>query len=465
MKNTFWIAGSTIIMKVIRAAIIIYAARLLGTDDYGVFTYAMSLAGIFAIFSDMGISSILTRELAKGRSDDKEYLSTSIVVKFGFILFVILAISLLGPVVSKFDEASSLMAILAFSIAFEGTRNFLYSITRAKNNMQAEAGLGIVTEIICTALVVAVFFRDPTPQSLALSYMIGNGIGLFITTVSFRKHFVGAMSYVKKSLIMPILRASLPFTIMGVFGILMTNIDSIIIGHFSDEHTLGLYGAAQRPISILYIIPGFLTVSFLPIISKFAAGAQDRMGQLIRKTMLLALGIGLPIAAGGIIIARPFINAAFGFEYVGAALTLQILLVSLLFSFPAAMLSDVMLAENKQKILVKASIFGAITNVVLDILLIPRFGIAGSAVATVITQIVFSGIFFIEAKRTHRFHITGGLWRIIISTGVTSVLTLLLVSVSLPLLLIVPVAGLCYIALLLLFREPLIKDVLSSFGA
>jgi O-antigen/teichoic acid export membrane protein len=463
IKNTFWIASSTVIMKVIRAAIIIYAARILGTGSYGIFTYAMSLVGIFAIFSDMGLSSILTRELSKGRTDDREYIATSMFVKFGFILIVILAIILLGPVISRFDEASSLMTVLAFSVAFESTRNFLYALTRAKNTMQTEAGINIVTELCCTTLVVFMFFTNPTPYTLAFAYMIGNGIGLVAMGIAVRRYVSNILTHIKYSLVLPILRNSWPFTIMGAFGILMTNIDSVIIGHFTNEETLGLYGAAQRPISLLYIIPGFLNISLLSIISRFASQQKDRMQHLVQKTVALALSIGLPITVGGILIAQPFINVAFGYQYIGAVLTFQLLLVSLLFSFPGSMLSDVMLAENKQSVLIRSSILGAVTNVILDLLLIPRFGIAGSAVGTICAQLVANGIFFIETRKTYRLHLVRNLWKTAIATAGMGIFTWFLLAASLPLILIVLLAGALYIALLFVLKDSLVQTMLASF--
>jgi O-antigen/teichoic acid export membrane protein len=311
--------------------------------------------------------------------------------------------------------------------------------------------------------VVFMFFTNPTPYTLAFAYMIGNGIGLVAMGIAVRRYVRNVLTHIKYSLILPILRSSWPFTIMGAFGILMTNIDSVIIGHFTNAETLGLYGAAQRPISLLYIIPGFLNISFLPIISRFASEQKNRMQHLVQKTVALALCIGLPITVGGILIAKPFINVAFGYEYIGAVLTFQLLLVSLLFSFPGSMLSDVMLAENKQNVLIRSSILGAITNVILDLLLIPRFGIAGSAIGTICAQLVANGIFFIEARKMYRFHLVRNLWKTIIASVVMGVFTWFLLFASLPLILIIPLAGVMYIAVLLVLKDSLVQATLASF--
>ena len=80
-KNSFWLSFGEIAGRVIRAAIIIYAARVLGAAGWGAFSYAISLAGFFTIFSDFGVSSILTREAAKNDTFRLKYLSTIFFIK------------------------------------------------------------------------------------------------------------------------------------------------------------------------------------------------------------------------------------------------------------------------------------------------------------------------------------------------------------------------------------------------
>ncbi|MDI6734266.1 MAG: oligosaccharide flippase family protein, partial [Patescibacteria group bacterium] len=76
IKNSFWLAFGNIAGRLIRAVLIIYAARILGTEGYGIFSYALGLAAFFTIFSDIGLSSLLTRESIKKPEKIAEYFST-----------------------------------------------------------------------------------------------------------------------------------------------------------------------------------------------------------------------------------------------------------------------------------------------------------------------------------------------------------------------------------------------------
>src|SRR3989338_11242180 len=96
LKNTFWLFAGEIIGRILRAVIIIYAARVLGVAEYGVFSYEVTLAAFFSIFSDIGISAILTREGVRSPELRGQYLSTSFVIKLaltGISAFLVLSLA------------------------------------------------------------------------------------------------------------------------------------------------------------------------------------------------------------------------------------------------------------------------------------------------------------------------------------------------------------------------------------
>src|SRR3989344_4002237 len=88
-KNTFWLAVSNIGGRLLRAAIIIYAARVLGTAEWGIFSYAISLVTLITVFTDAGISPLLIREAAKSIDNpehQRKIISTSFILKGALIL-------------------------------------------------------------------------------------------------------------------------------------------------------------------------------------------------------------------------------------------------------------------------------------------------------------------------------------------------------------------------------------------
>ncbi len=222
---------------------------------------------------------------------------------------------------------------------------------------------------------------------------------MIIAFITIRKWAGGFLKEFDRKLIKPILSSAWPFAVMGLLGGFMINIDTIIIGWFRSASELGLYGAAQRPVQLFYLIPGFIGTSLFPIISKLVhEGGRYRMRHILERSIVGVLAFAIPLAVGGILLGQPVMRLIFGTEYLGATLTFQLLLLTMLLVSPGNIVGNAIFAYNRQKIFLVSVGAGAITNVVLDLLLIPPYGIAGSAAATIVAQIAANGYVWIKLK-------------------------------------------------------------------
>jgi O-antigen/teichoic acid export membrane protein len=132
-KNTFWLTVSNIGGRLLRAIVIIYAARLLGPHPYGVFTYAISLVAFLSVFVDLGLNSILTREVAK---DDRpetraRLISTIFYLKALLLALGIASIMLFAPRLTTIQEAIALFPLISIILILYGVHDFAYP--RARN--------------------------------------------------------------------------------------------------------------------------------------------------------------------------------------------------------------------------------------------------------------------------------------------------------------------------------------------
>jgi O-antigen/teichoic acid export membrane protein len=459
-KNTAWLAIGEMTSRLIRAGLIIYAARMLGTEGYGVFSYALSLAALFTVFSDIGLSSVLTKEIVKQPEKIKEYFSTSFILKLIILLATVLITLTIAPFFVKIEAARSLIPIIVILIAFDSLRDFGFSLTRAENRMETEAGLKIATNFAITALSVIVLTIKPETQTLAIAYAAGSGIGLALLIGKLWNQFKNALAYFKKELIKPILAAAWPFAIMGLMGGFMINIDTVILGWFKGSHELGLYAAAYRPVFLLYVIPSFLSVSLFPIMSRFVQeNKAEEMKKILQKSLALVLGVALPLALGGLIVAKPFIILLFGPEYSAASPAFQILMFTLFFVFSGTIIGNAIFAYDRQRLFVFSTAGGAILNIVLDILLIPPYSIVGSAVATLISQIFINGYNWYQLKKIISFTVLNNLDKVSISALTMAGIVILLAVLNTPVIITVIIGALVFMLSLIILKEPLLSEV------
>ncbi|MGC9603082.1 MAG: flippase [Minisyncoccia bacterium] len=457
LKNTFWLTAGTTVSRLIRAVLIIYAARVLGTEGYGIVSYALSLAAFFGILTDIGLSPLLTRETIKNPDKVSAYLSTTFFLKLVFTALATILMIAIYPLVSRAVDIGPLLPFVVLLLIFDNLRTFGFSITRARNKMEWEAGLGIATDVFITALGIISLLVAPHPKELAEAYTAGTIIGFCLVFFILRKQFKGILTNFDRKLVKPIITKAWPFAIIGLLGGFMINIDTVIIGIFRSAGEIGLYAAAQRPVQLLYLFPSLFAASVFPIFSRLVHENRHEAAKKVIETSITAvIAVALPITIGGIIAGQPLVGLIFGPEYLDATLTFQLLLITTLLVFPGTVIGNLIFAYDKQKIFILSTSVGALANTGLDLIFIPIYGIAGSAVATIIAQILVNIINWTYLKKIQPFSIWPHLSRTILATVLMGAATFSLLLLGLNIVLNVLVSGLIFAGVLYATKEPIL---------
>lgn len=460
VKNTVWLGASTMLGRGIRAIVIILAARILGAEGYGLFSYAMGLAAFWSIFSDFGLSAFMTREISKNPDEKSKYVSTIVILKALVLGITVLLTLLTMPLMARLPGSQPLVILAAFLILFDNIRSFGFSFARAQNKMEIEGITIVVTEIVITALALVALFTFPSPASLSLAYIVGSAVGALFIFILLRKSVKKLYGGFDRSLVRPILKSASPFVIMGMFGGLMINIDTVILGFFRNAGELGLYAAAQRPVQLLYVLPALIAASIFPLLNRAIFKKEtEKIRNFLERGLQSVMLFAFPLTFGGIILAGPLIMLFFGSEYIGATLAFQLLLLTIFFVFPGNIFGNAIFSYDLQIKLLWSTGFAALANVGFDLLLIPRYGISGSAVATVISQIVVNLLNWRILHRCIPFSFVGKLKKITVATIIMSIATLSLTLLHVHVLITLGVSVIIYGAMLFLMRESLLTDL------
>lgn len=129
-KNTFWLGVSQVASRLLRAIIVIYAARTLGAYGYGIFSYALAVAGFLSLFSDIGVNWILVREAAKHPESRKQYIATTFFAKTALLSLACLLLLLVAPHFVRIEESIVLLPIVALLFFSDGLREFGFALRR-----------------------------------------------------------------------------------------------------------------------------------------------------------------------------------------------------------------------------------------------------------------------------------------------------------------------------------------------
>jgi len=457
LKNTFWMTFGNLVSRLIRAILIIYAARILGVAGYGIFSYALSIAGFFAIFADIGLTPLLTRESARKPELRIQYLSTALFIKFIFIAISSLIILFVAPFIAKLEGATELFRIIIFLFAFDTLRDFLFGFTRSIERMEIEAGINILTNasILLLGGIALLFF--PSNETLIIGYTIGSGIGLLALVWVLREYLKNIWRSFKRTLIKPILTEAWPFALVGLLGTIMLNTDMIMLGWLKGAEDVGFYSAAQKIILLTYLLPGFLVVSLFPTFSRLAMKDNERFRSIFEKGIRAAMLAAFPSVVGGVLLAPGIISFIYGMAYLPATPAFTILLFTFFLTFPGMFIGNAIFAYNRQRMFMVYVGFGALGNVILNYLLIPPYGIIGSAIATTISQLLANGFTWQALKRINNFKTLIHLPKTIAATLVMGIFVFGLSALHLHVALIIPISGIIYLFTLFLLREPLLE--------
>lgn len=462
-KNTFWLFSGEFLGRLLRTAIVIYAARILGAEGWGVFSYAITISALFSFFSDLGLSPIITREGSKNPEMREQYLSTAFFIKISLLLLSTLTIIFIVPLFTKIEATRDILPIIALTFIFDGLIEFGLSFNRALEKMEREALVKIIVNLIIVSLGIASLMFLPSAKSLAIAYAIGSGVGLLITITILRHYLKNLFSNFNKDLLWPILSSAWPFAIMGFSGAIMVNIDTVMIGWFRSASEVGYYSAAQRPIQLLYVIPNLLGSAVFPVMARFATKDNDKFRQILEKSITIVLAIGLPIAIGGAILGKDMITILFGSGYAPAATTFVILLFTLLLVLPNTLISGSLFAYNEQKNFLGFIVINAMINTSLNYLLIPSYGMPGAAIATLIANFSASIFIWNKMKKINYFSVISHLKIIALATLIMAVSASIFQYLHLNFFVNLLLSATIYIGLLISFKEPVIKEILSIF--
>jgi O-antigen/teichoic acid export membrane protein len=386
-------------MRFLKLILFVYAARKLGTSEWGIFSYALALMSTFEIISDIGVNSVILRETARKAENAKEYISTSFFLKLGLSLISSLALFSLYFIMKNNDAVKILMPITAIMLFFDSMGEFGYSLNRAFEKMELEAIIKIVTTALLVILGFVFIANHPKAISISYAYFISGILETVIMYYILRPHFKDLVSTFNQKLLPYIFKEAWPIATVTIIGTIMANIDMVMLGWYTNPHNIGLYSAAQKPVQIIYLLPSLLSTAIFPAFSRLALTNKEKIKDLIKKSFNFSIITALLINVGVLLIGGPVFKLAFGKQYIEAIPLFKIMSLAIITGAPGIIISNALFALGEQKKLIQFISVTLIIDIILCLLLIPRYGIYGASISVTVSQTVGNIFLIIWSKK------------------------------------------------------------------
>ncbi len=398
-KNAFWLAVAQGVSRIFTLFLVIYVARVLGASDYGKFTFAIAFVYLLSVFSDLGISPIVTREFAKEREAEKDFLAI-FTLKI-FLVIGTIALTIVGSFfITSNQSIRRLIWILAFYNSIANFFEIIYAFLRARQRMEFEAIIKIIQAVLITTIGLSVIFFIPSVFNLGCGYLLANLILLIPILLFFHLKIEKLSLRLDVSIWKKFLSMSWPLALMVVFSTIYGQTDSIMMGYFGQITQNGWYNAAFKIIGVVLIPATLISQSFYPALSVSFKKSKQDFQKIWNYFMGSLIVIAVPMVIGGILLASKIINFLYDKRYAPSALAFQILVIMAGVMFIYYPLSQVLVVSNQQKKSFWAIFLGAIINIILNLILIPKFSLYGAAIATLATNLI---ILFLLLSFTLKF--------------------------------------------------------------
>ena len=384
-KNTSYLFVSGVISKALFLIQIIFIARYLGTAGLGKYAFVFAFGSLFFILSNPGLIDLATREISRDKSKTGKYLGNLLFIKLCLCLVASLLMITTINLINVSQELRIGIYLICFILSIDAFLRIFYSAFRAYEKMLYEAITLLIHNIIIIGLALYFLIRGYGFIQLIYAFVIGKTVGLIITAYFGYKLFPKPVFKIDLKLWKYLMIKSIPFLVICFFASIIYRIDLVMLQFFKGETIVGLYGAADTIIRNLIIFPSVFIVSVYPSLSKYFIKDKEKLYCLYKKSFLYLFLFSLFIVIGCFIFGKFVILLIFGKEFIESVFILKLISIGGFFLFLNLINIYYLNAINKPLVNVKIFIFGAVMNIILNLMLIPRYSYTGAAISSIIS--------------------------------------------------------------------------------
>ena len=397
--------GGKIANMVLQFVVSLATARYLGPSNFGTINYVAAFVSFFSSVASLGLSIIVIKEIAKGQSDDNEIIWTSIWLRLGTAILSTISIIALMFITNKNDPLIVQVAFFeSLSIIFSSfdTINYFFQ-AKLLSKWSSIAGVLAYLGMSLYRIYLLVTKADMVWFALATSMDM---IFLTFFLLIFYIRIEGFHPRFNWSLGKTLLKQSYHYLIAGLITILYAQVDKVMIGNMVDTAAGGYYSAALTISTLWSMIPTALIQSLSPILYDAADKDRTLFLRRLRQSYAALFWLNAFYSMFVCIFAHWIMLLLYGKDYLTGVGALRIVVWYYGISTMSTLNQVYLANDGKNKYINRFCLAGLFTDVVLNSIMIPVWGISGAAFATLITHIVIQIIMPYMYKDTREIAIS-----------------------------------------------------------
>lgn len=377
--------------------------RNLGESGYGAYATVFTWIIILKVFADLGLYMTGVRELSRTSADQTEIVGNLLLLKLISGLVVII-ISVIVIVFMPYDQTVKagiligLSSLLALTVA-----DSFKTIFQARLKMHF-AVIGETAGALLTLILSFAVLRMGWGLCAVITAAAAGSVLNLLLYIRFSRRFVRVRLRFDRRVARSLFHGALPLGLSGIMAVIYFRVDLLMLSWMKPLDDVGIYGAAYRVVEISSVVPALFLGTIFPLFTRAIEACDNTLAQLYDRAFSFITSLAVPMLFGGLILAGPLMILMVGQDFriewtfdmpllgmvdvdaIGT--TFRILLVAMMLMFWGQLNGHLMIAGNMQKKLLKIYFVLVPANILLNLVLIPRYSYLGAAMATLITEVV-----------------------------------------------------------------------------
>ncbi len=387
INNIRWMTFSKLIVYLLSIFTLTAIPRYLGVSNYGQLNFVISFVVLFSVVGDMGLSILIYRDISKHPEKAKEYYDNFISFKILLLILMSLLIFIVMLFLDKNSYTKLLILILGIPyIGLGSLASFYLSFYNAFQKMQYSSIYDALSKLISVILIILVMIFDLRIIGILFANVFSLLIANLFLIFSIKRYFFPKIEFNINFAISKFKKVWI-FAGISLFTLIYYSFDKLLIPLYLDYYQLGLYVIGYTFFGTLISLMYILNYAFFPVLSSVSNNKEKskKFGELYIKYLFI---FSIPITFGGIFLADKIIQLAFGANYIGGLIPFQIILLFFFIATLNLYNSSILLINHREKSYLYLTIIAAIVNILLNIFFIPIFGIVGSAIITLLSELL-----------------------------------------------------------------------------
>jgi O-antigen/teichoic acid export membrane protein len=420
LKNAISLTMAEIAIKVLTFAFNVYVVRRLGDDRFGQYSIVLAFTGLFSILLELGMTQYVMREIARDRSRAQALLWNLVVMRL--ILAVVGIVGMTwGATIAGYAPVLVLGVLIhSCSYLLSAFHAPLIAVISANERLDYVAGLSILGRMVFVVAGGALLLSGASFIALIVANLLGLPLQIALAIRLIRRQRMADLAFhIDPRAWLSIVRGGLPFGFISLMLTISFSISTVVLSMHHAENVVGWYNVAYHLMGSLMFFTGGFNEAIVPSLSRTYVSEPRQVEQWYHRSVRLIVVTSLPMATGGMLLAVPIIRLLYGETFMPSAAAFAILIWDMPLLMFCSFCGNMTTVIGQERAAGRVYAVNAAVNVLLDLYAIPRYGILGAAVVTVLTDLVGTIQFhLLLGRRLNLPDMRPVIGRVVLATGV-----------------------------------------------